>query len=221
MKYWVLGARGMLGQAVVKALEGGALEGQALLATNRDEADLLSMDSLRKCAGDFLPNVILNCAAYTGVDAAEDHEAEAAAINGQGARNVATVAQEQNCRLIHISTDYIFDGEASSPYGESHPSSPQGAYGRTKLSGEQAVEEVLEGKGIILRTSWLFGPGGNNFVKTMVRLMLTRPEIGVVADQVGRPTYTEDLAQAMLALSASEVISGVYHFASVQFCGSS
>lgn len=211
MRYWVLGSKGMLGQAVVKAL--GEKE---VLATDRQKADILSLGSLRKCADDFHPDVILNCAAYTAVDAAEEHEAEAMAINRDGVRNIAQIAKENSCRLIHVSTDYVFDGQASTPYSEEQPCSPTGAYGRTKLEGEKEVEKVLEGKGIVLRTSWLFGPGGNNFVKTMVRLMLSRSELGVVSDQRGRPTYTDDLAQAMIALSRPKDVCGLYHFANAR-----
>ena len=208
MKYWVVGATGMLGQAVVKALQGKSFN-----ATDRDIADLSSLSSLRRCGEEFTPDVILNCAAYTAVDDAEDNEEEAQAINGEGVRNLATVAQALGCKLLHISTDYVFDGTASTPYVESHPCTPQGAYGRSKLAGEKAISDVLGEKAIIIRTSWLFGPGGNNFVRTMVRLMLGKAELGVVADQMGRPTYTEDLARAMLILSENDSASGIYHFA--------
>jgi dTDP-4-dehydrorhamnose reductase len=208
MKYWLVGAKGMLGQAVAKALYG-----KSFLATGHEDADLSSLDSLRRCGEEFAPHVILNCAGYTRVDDAEDNEEEAQAINGQGVRNLAIVAQELGSRFLHISTDYVFDGKASSPYSESHACAPEGAYGRSKLAGEKAVNEVLGEKGIIIRTSWLFGPGGNNFVRTMVRLMLNKAELGVVADQKGRPTYTEDLASAMLILSENNSASGVYHFA--------
>ncbi len=208
MRYWVVGARGMLGQAVVRALGG-----KEYLATGREEADLVNLESLRRCASRFRPDVILNCAAYTAVDAAEDDQVMAMTINRDGVRNLAHVAHENDCRLVHVSTDYVFDGQARFPYRENTSCSPQGVYGTTKLAGEKAIQEVLQGRGVILRTSWLFGPGGNNFVRTMVRLMLSRPQIGVVNDQRGRPTFTEDLARCMAVVSASEVEGGVYHFA--------
>jgi dTDP-4-dehydrorhamnose reductase len=165
---------------------------------------------------------IINCAAYTKVDAAETDVDAAERVNGLGPGNLARAAARHGANMVHISTDYVFDGHANSPYTESAACNPQGAYGTTKLHGEQQVLSTISRASArevhVIRTSWLFGEGGNNFVSTMLRLMAERERLRVVHDQVGRPTYTADLADAALRLCgalASSVAapSGVYHFA--------
>ncbi len=160
---------------------------------------------------------IINCAAFTDVDGAESQEKLAFAVNAHGPRNVGKVASRLGALAVHVSTDYAFDGEASTPYGEDTRTNPIGEYGRSKVAGEEAFLEEDPG-GLIVRTSWLFGVGGKNFVTTMIRLMTERSEVAVVADQVGRPTYTKDLASAIVSLAGlgargRPAIPGRYHFA--------
>ncbi len=157
---------------------------------------------------------IINCAAYTAVDKAEDEPELATLINKQGPQILATFAHRYAIRLIHISTDYVFDGEKNMPYTENDLAMPTGVYGQTKLDGEKAVLNTCP-EAVITRTSWLYSSSGNNFVKTMLRLMNKRKSIGVVADQVGTPTYATDLAWACLNIIKDENFqqkAGIYHF---------
>ena len=154
---------------------------------------------------------MVNCAAWTAVDAAEEHEAEALAVNGHGAGNLAAACGEAGALLVHPSTDYVFDGQASVPYAEDAPTAPAGAYGRTKLAGEQAVRAVLPDASYIVRTAWLYGAHGKNFVKTMLRLARNGTAPGVVADQHGQPTWTADVATQIYALISTAAPPGIYH----------
>ena len=169
------------------------------------------------------PRLIINCAAYTNVDGCESQESLAMAVNGQGPGTLARAAQACGATLVHISTDYVFDGEKREPYREEDPPGPRSAYGRSKLAGEQAVLRSGLERFFILRTSWLYGPWGKNFVETIARLAREREELGIVADQVGTPTYTGDLASAIFNLLALEegagaVPYGVYHFSNLGEC---
>ena len=172
------------------------------------------------------PEVIINCAAYTNVDRCESDQALAEKVNGTAVGYLAGAAKRVDATLVHISTDYVFDGEKSSPYVEEDHTNPQSVYGSSKLVGEQAIISSGLEKYFIVRTSWLYGPGGNNFVETIIRLAKDREELGIVADQVGSPTYTGDLAAAVFALlkSASNPRSptpspyGLYHFSNEGHC---
>jgi len=165
------------------------------------------------------PAVIINCAAFTNVDACETEEELATRVNGAGPGYLAEAAQAVGAVLVHISTDYVFAGDKKSPYGEDDPTAPLSAYGRSKLAGEKAIAESGLERFYILRTSWLYGPGGKNFVETMIRLASEREELRVVADQFGSPTYTGDLATAIFRLLALPAPAyGVYHLSNLGEC---
>jgi dTDP-4-dehydrorhamnose reductase len=170
------------------------------------------------------PAVIVNCAAFTDVDGAESREDLATLVNGAGPGHLAEAARQCEAVLVHISTDYVFAGDKGVPYREEDPTGPLSAYGRSKLAGERAIAASGLERHFILRTSWLYGPGGKNFVETMLRLAAEREELRVVADQVGSPTYTGDLAAAIFRLLALAELPagpgpfGVYHFANRGEC---
>jgi dTDP-4-dehydrorhamnose reductase len=201
----VTGAGGMLGHDVA------AVAGEDAVALGHAELDVTDFGAVCGAIRAAQPDVVVNCAAWTDVDGAEAHERQAAAVNADGAGNVARAAAEAGASVVHVSTDYVFDGAASSPYLESHPTAPLGAYGRTKLAGERAVA-IANPRQHIVRSSWLFGRHGHNFVATMLRLGRERDSITVVSDQVGCPTYTGHLAEAVLEIARSERF-GVWHVA--------
>ncbi len=198
---WLTGAEGMLGHAFQALLEELGLR---FAATDRD-VDITERAQVLAFARDLRPTHIVNCAAFGTVDDAESHEDVAHAVNAEGAENLWLAALETGATLIHRSTDHVFDGSALEPYGELAPSRPAGAYGRSKREGEERILGLPPGPGAaarayIVRTSWLYGPHGRNFVDEMLDLMGERDEISVVGDQIGRPTYAPDLAWAALAL---------------------
>ena len=205
-KLLVTGAKGMLGQAVVAAAEKSA---DQTLALGRGELDITDAAAVTATIDQFEPDALINCAAWTDVDGAEAEEAAATEINGAGAANVAASCEASGVRLVHVSTDYVFDGAATEPYLESDPVSPQSAYGRSKLAGEAAIE-AAGGDYAIVRTAWLFGAGGSNFVDTMLRLGGEREQIEVVTDQIGCPTWTGHLAPALIACAAADE-TGIFH----------
>jgi dTDP-4-dehydrorhamnose reductase len=209
VKVLVTGAGGMLGRDVVTAAERAGHE-----VTGAARADLDVTDAAAVCAAVEAghPDVVVNCAAWTDVDGAEQAEAAATAVNGAGAGNVAAAAPV----VVQPSTDYVFDGLKRTPYVESDPVDPQTAYGRSKLAGERAVRAANE-RHLIVRTSWLFGVAGRNFVDTMLGLGAERDELRVVADQVGCPTYTAHLATALVGLAESADY-GVHHVAGAGEC---
>ena len=169
-------------------------------------------------------DVIINCAAYTAVDKAESEPALAKAINATAVATLARIAKEKGIALIHISTDYVFDGKNFKPYRETDPTSPQGVYGQSKLEGEQAMLAINPANSIIIRTSWVYSRFGNNFVKTMLRLGQERTELGVIYDQVGTPTSARDLARAILAIIQhppglnTQTGTEIYHFSNEGVC---
>lgn len=205
-KLLVTGAGGMLGQAVASAAEKSS---DQTLALGRDKLDITDAAAVTAAIDQFEPDAVINCAAWTNVDGAETEEAAATEINGAGAANVAASCAASGVRLVHVSTDYVFDGAATEPYLESGPVNPQSAYGRSKLAGEKAIE-AAGGNYAIVRTAWLFGAGGSNFVGTMLRLGGEREQIEVVTDQIGCPTWTGHLAPALIACAAAEQ-TGIFH----------
>ncbi|NIQ95712.1 MAG: dTDP-4-dehydrorhamnose reductase, partial [Desulfuromonadales bacterium] len=162
--------------------------------------DITDREQVLATLSELQPAVIVNCAAYTNVDGCESEEALATRVNGDGPGYLAEAALEVGATLVHVSTDYVFDGTKRTPYTEADPPCPVSAYGRSKLAGEQAIRASGLERFFILRTSWLYGPGGKNFVETILRLAGERDELRVVADQIGCPTYTADLAEAIFAL---------------------
>ncbi|MEH6457481.1 MAG: dTDP-4-dehydrorhamnose reductase [Cocleimonas sp.] len=213
MKILITGKNGQVGSCLVDLLE--AQTELSFLALDREELDITDPIQVNKKVIEFQPNIIINAAAYTAVDKAEQECELANAINRYGPQNLAHAANKVNAAIIHISTDYVFDGDSAESYNELDVTAPQGQYGRSKLAGEQAVAQACP-KHVILRTAWVFGEHGNNFVKTMLRLAKTRDSLGVVADQFGGPTYAGDIANAILTISNQIAHDnhayGIYHF---------
>lgn len=210
MRLLVTGAAGMLGQRVVR--DARAL-GHDVTGIDLPDLDLTDEAATHERIAALAPEAVVNCAAYTDVDAAEEHEALALRVNGDAAGNLARACARIDARLVHVSTDYVFDGDKATPWLESDPTHPLGAYGRTKLAGEQQIAEA-EGAGLefaIVRTAWLFGAGGPNFCDTMLRLASERDEVSVVTDQVGSPTWTGHLAPALIELAERRGDVGVFH----------
>ncbi len=213
MKILITGKNGQVGSCLVDQLT--TMSDVTFLALDREQLDITDATQVNKIVAEFNPNIIINAAAYTAVDKAEQESELAYGINRDGPHNLAVAANEINAYIIHISTDYVFSGDSLDCYTESDNTDPQGVYGRSKLAGEQAVTEACS-RHIIVRTAWVFGEHGNNFVKTMLRLAKTRDSLGVVADQFGGPTYAGDIAKAILAISKQIVDGnqayGVYHY---------
>jgi dTDP-4-dehydrorhamnose reductase len=201
VNWLVIGSRGQLGTDLMDLLDDRAI------GFDYPEIDITDPESVSAVMQRVAPDVVVNCAAYTAVDAAEADEAAADAVNGLGAANVA--AATGTARLLHLSTDYVFDGTASDPYPEDAHPAPRSAYGRTKLHGERAV--LQNPQAYVIRTAWLYGAAGNNFVKTMLRLEGTHETVSVVEDQVGQPTWSRDLAAQLILLGESTAAPGIYH----------
>jgi dTDP-4-dehydrorhamnose reductase len=199
-RWLVVGSGGMLGRDLVAALEG---EGEEVLGRTHRELDITDEAAVRATLQDCRPDVVVNCAAWTAVDDAEAYENEALGVNGHGAAHLAAACAAGPVRLVHMSTDYVFAGDASRPYAEHDAVGPRTAYGRTKLAGEQAVLRLLPRSGYVVRTAWLYGAHGPNFVSTMIRLERERPIVDVVTDQRGQPTWTADVAGQIIALVRS------------------
>ena len=217
---WLVGQNGMLGSEVALILE---REGIAWVGTDA-EVDITSPEAVAAFAAEHRPAWIVNCAAYTAVDQAEDEEELAFAVNATGPENLARAAAElasratrasgpaTTPRIIHVSTDYVFSGDASAPIPESAAPAPKSAYGRSKAAGEARLAAGYP-RHFIVRTAWLYGPAGRNFVSTMLRLLAERDELTVVADQRGTPTYAADLAEALVALVKGDCSDyGFYHY---------
>ncbi|MEH0835110.1 dTDP-4-dehydrorhamnose reductase [Pectobacterium cacticida] len=207
MKILLTGANGQLGRCFQDRLP----QEWDIWATDSAELDITDRQAVFAAVTAFRPEAIVNAAAYTAVDKAESEPELAALVNKTGPENLALAAKAVNARLVHVSTDYVFDGTATEPYLETDKPNPLGVYGQTKLDGERAVEAILP-EAIIIRTAWVFSEYGNNFVKTMLRLGKERDALNVVADQRGCPTYAGDIAQAIIDLLKQNTTGGVYHF---------
>ncbi|MFI6921706.1 dTDP-4-dehydrorhamnose reductase [Nonomuraea spiralis] len=205
MRWLITGGGGMLAADV---LVRATLTGEPVLALTRSELDLSDGRAVRDFVSAYRPGVVINCAAWTAVDDAETYEDEALAINGHAVGVLAESCALAGARLVHVSTDYVFDGTAPGPYPEDAPTAPVNAYGRTKLAGELAA---LKHGHHVVRSAWLYGASGPNFVRTMIRLAAERETVDVVDDQRGQPTWTADLADYLVRLARSELPPGVYH----------
>ncbi|NUT34241.1 MAG: dTDP-4-dehydrorhamnose reductase [Hamadaea sp.] len=211
MKVLITGAAGMLGRDLVDAWSGR--DGAEVTAAARAELDITDPDAAAAAVAGH--DLVINAAAWTDVDGAEAHEAQATAVNGDGPAVLAAVCATTGARLVQVSTDYVFPGDASAPYAENAPTAPVNAYGRGKLAGEHAVLRLLPDSGYVVRTAWLYAPHGRNFATTMLRLAETRDTLDVVDDQHGQPTWTGHLAEQIVALGlaalAGRAPAGVYH----------
>ncbi|EAR20512.1 dTDP-4-dehydrorhamnose reductase [Nitrococcus mobilis] len=206
MKVLVTGANGQLGRALVRLAPAGV----ELLAYGRDALDVTQPQSVPRVLA-MEPAVIVNAAAYTAVDQAETERAAAYAVNVGGAEHMARAARELGCRLVHISTDFVFDGAQGRPYTPESKPNPLNVYGASKLAGEQAAQ-AIKPDALILRTAWLYGETGSNFVHSMLRLMRTRAELHVVDDQIGTPTAVAGLAQCVWRAIEGRLLSGIQHW---------
>jgi dTDP-4-dehydrorhamnose reductase len=207
MRLLVLGSGGMLGRAVARD---AARLGHDVVALGHAELDVTDAEHTVRIVAAAEPRAVINCAGFTDVDGCETHEAQALRVNGDGAGHVARAAAEAGARVVHVSTDYVFDGGKREPWLESDAVAPLQAYGRTKLAGETAVAES-GAEHAIVRTAWLFGRGGANFVETMLRLGAERDELTVVTDQRGGPTWTGHLAPALVEIAERRGDVGVFH----------
>ena len=212
----ITGANGQLGHEMRNVLADDQRFNAIFTDVAGDDITLLDItdeDAVERMVADNAITIIINCAAYTAVDAAEDNEPLAARLNADAVGILARVAKRHGARMVHISTDYVFDGRGCIPYTEDMPTCPQSAYGRTKLDGEHLLLDTLGDDAIILRTAWLYSPYGKNFVKTMLALGKDKPALKVVIDQVGSPTCAADLARAIVTvITADEWHGGIYHY---------
>jgi dTDP-4-dehydrorhamnose reductase len=213
MSRWlIVGSGGMLGRDLLATV---ATNGADVVGLTRRELDVTDQAAVRAAMRDCKPDVVVNCAAQTAGDDAESHEAEAFRVNARGAAHLAAACADgpraREIRLVHMSTDCVFAGDARRPYSEHDTAAPCSAYGRSKLAGEQAVLRRLPHAAFIARTAWLYGAHGPNFVRTMIRLERERPAVDVVDDQRGQPTWTVDVARQIVALVRSRATPGVYH----------
>ena len=206
MKWLVTGAAGQLGTHLLELLDGADVVG-----VTRADLDITDGDAVDALVRDTRPDVVVNAAAYTAVDAAEEAEADAFAGNELGPRLLAEALARRGGRLVHVSTDYVFAGDATRPYEPDDPTGPRTVYGRSKLAGEQAVRAALPGSHVV-RTAWVYGGPSANFVDTMIKLEQSRETVDVVNDQLGSPTWVRDLAAALIALGSTDVPGAVLHY---------
>jgi dTDP-4-dehydrorhamnose reductase len=207
----------MLGRDLIDLLR---RSGDDVTGVSRSQLDITDASAVVRAVDD--EDVVVNCAAWTDVDAAESDEGEATRVNGDAPRLLAEACRSAGARLVHVSTDYVFDGTASTPYAEDHPPAPRSAYGRSKLLGEQAVREVLPDASYIVRTAWLYGAHGRNFVRSMTELERFRDTVDVVDDQRGQPTWSRAVANQIHALVTTSAPPGTYHATSsgeTTWCG--
>jgi dTDP-4-dehydrorhamnose reductase len=207
-RWLITGASGQLGTDLQAVLATGD---DTVLAMRSADLDISHSQAVDAAVTDFAPDVVVNAAAYTAVDAAEADEETAYRVNAVGPAYLAAATQRVGARLLHVSTDYVFAGDAAEPYDVDDLPAPMSAYGRTKLAGEHAVRELDPTGGTVIRTAWVYGPTGKNFVRTMVRLESERDTVTVVDDQRGSPTWSADLARALVQLGRSPAPAGIYH----------
>ncbi len=217
-KVLVTGAHGLLGQSI-KSYQNQFLNYHFFFA-EKDKLDITSKEKIKDFVVEYSIDIIINCAAYTNVDGAELASKKADELNFQAVKNLAEVAKSHEVSLVHISTDYVFDGNSKVPYLETDDLNPQNVYGVTKLKGENILKKINPNNSIIIRTAWLYGEYGNNFVKTMLKLFSERDCISVVSDQIGTPTYAMDLANTILQIASNINCKNVevYHYTNSGFC---
>jgi len=208
MKIVIAGAAGQVGRVLLRCRP----EKADVLALAHSDLDIADETAVMSLARTQRPDLIICAAAYTAVDRAESEPEAAARANVEGPRNLALAARETGARLLHLSTDFVFDGSASTAYRPDSPTKPLNVYGQTKLAGEEAVRAILPDRSVIVRTSWVYAAQGHNFMRTMLRLMETKRQVRVVADQVGTPTAATSLSQAIWALAFQSDLSGIYHW---------
>lgn len=208
MKTLVMGCNGQFGHSLADT----ASVNVNLIGLDLPELDITDASAVLEICRETRPDVIVNAAAYTAVDQAESESVLAASVNVEGPRNIAIASREVGARLIHISTDFVFDGQSSTPYKANAVTNPLSVYGQTKRDGELAVLEETSGTAVVIRTSWLYSKTGSNFVKTMLRLMGERDELGIVADQFGSPTWADSPAEALWAFVDAPEHSGIFHW---------
>lgn len=213
MKVLVTGANGQLGYDVVKELQKQNIE---CYGATRQDFDVVDFNATKEFITNYMPDVVIHCAAYTAVDKAEDEQGLCYLVNASATENIAEICKKINAKMLYISTDYVFDGTKDGFYEVDDEPNPINVYGKTKLLGEQAVQRILD-KYFIVRISWVFGEHGNNFVKTMLRLGKEHKEISVVADQYGSPTYTADLASLLVEMIQTDKY-GIYHTTNEGLC---
>ncbi len=209
MRILVTGAKGQLGWELQQTCP----EENTITPFDVDELDITNGQEVMQAVRALGPELIINAAAYTAVDRAESDKVTAYAVNADGAANLAAAAVDTGARLIHISTDFVFDGKKSSPYQLEDPADPLSVYGASKLKGDFAVREITKDTALIIRTSWVYSAAGNNFVKTMLRLMQEKEQLGIVADQIGTPTWAKELARAIWHAVAKDTLQGILHWA--------
>ena len=218
MRILVLGSNGQLGQCLNDQLSNKEYD---VVYTSRDQIDIADFEGTRDEIVDISPDIIINSTAYTAVDSAEKQQEVADVVNHLAVSNLANICSKLDCWLIHVSTDYVFDGSSKVPYREDDQTSPQGVYGKTKLKGELAIQSS-GCRYLIFRTAWVFSEYGSNFLKTMLHLGNERDDLSVVSDQIGCPTYAQDIAKtiasAVYSLETSELTSGLYHYCGDQPC---
>jgi dTDP-4-dehydrorhamnose reductase len=212
MKILVLGSKGQLGRCLNDQLDN---RDHNVIYTSREQIDVGAIEATKSQILEIKPDVVINATAYTAVDKAEEEQEKAALINHLAVANIAHTCSQLGCWLVHVSTDYVFDGTSTVAYKEEDKTNPQGVYGDTKLKGELAIQSS-GCRHIIIRTAWVFSEYGNNFLKTMLRLSAERSELRIVGDQFGCPTYAQDIANAIVvileSLKSKELNSGLYHF---------
>ena len=206
MRVVIFGAGGQLG----RALQASVPEGVTAHSFLEEEVDICSRDAVAAAIERTTPDIVINAAAYTAVDKAESETETAFRVNAEAPGHIAQACKDSGARLVHISTDYVFNGTSKRPYRPHDPTGPVSVYGRSKLAGEEAVQTILP-EALIVRTAWVYAAGGANFVITMLRLMAERDELNVVADQIGTPTHADSLARALWTLAANGA-EGVFHY---------
>ena len=204
----ILGAEGQLGQSLQQVL---TEENITFTGVGRNQLDISNLEQCRHFIGELHPSVVVNCAAWTAVDLAEDYEEEAFQINCAGARNIAVASRSIGACLVHISTDYVFSGVSSIPFESDSPTAPVSVYGKSKLCGEIAITEEYPERSYIIRTAWLYSQYKGNFVKTMIRKAMSKSAVRVVSDQIGQPTLATDLARHIVEIVSSGAPFGVFH----------